>query len=84
MSSISAPEGLKDSAYVRILQCKTELNTEESETHVPDLPEAELWFLVIHVAPHLTWKLYQQGPERAPDAIVFIHRIDPLSLEFCW
>jgi hypothetical protein len=32
------------------LQRKTELNAHEAETHVPDLPETELWFLFHYCA----------------------------------
>jgi hypothetical protein len=34
------PQRLKDPAYISVLQGKSELDPEESKTHVPYLPEA--------------------------------------------
>jgi hypothetical protein len=47
------PQGLKDAADVGVLQRKAELDAQKTETHVPDLPEAEPrlpggWLFVYH------------------------------------
>ena len=44
-----------DRAHVGELQTPAKLNSEEPETHVPDLPEAQAWFL--HKRPFLDWIL---------------------------
>src|ERR1044071_9448578 len=36
---------LVNRAHVRELQAPAKLNSEEAETHVPDLPEAQAWFV---------------------------------------
>ena len=35
---------LQDCGSIGVLQREAELNSEESEAHVPDLPEGEGWF----------------------------------------
>jgi hypothetical protein len=37
------PKGLQDTARIGILKGKSELYPQESETHIPNLPEAKLW-----------------------------------------
>src|ERR1041385_8749991 len=41
-------ELLVDAAHIAELQAPAELNTKKSETHVPDLPEAQAWFIHIN------------------------------------
>ena len=42
-------ERLEDAAHVRVLQREAELDAEEAETHVPDLPETESGLFLVHV-----------------------------------
>jgi hypothetical protein len=38
-------EVLVDRAHIALLQTKAELNAEEADIHVDDLPERQVWFI---------------------------------------
>jgi hypothetical protein len=49
---------LEDTAGISILQCKTKLDAQKAEAHVPDLPKTKLRFLGYSGFTHLTMVYY--------------------------
>ena len=72
-------EGLEDPADVRVLQCEAELDAQEPEAHVPDLPERQFRLagaVSLHVGSPRRWRfrpMVASAPRR-PAACKRIHR----------